>query len=35
MPQGDIELMPKKDVLDLKPAPRLEQVGEIRSQEVK
>jgi hypothetical protein len=26
-PQGNIELMPKKKVLDFKPAPRLEQVG--------
>jgi hypothetical protein len=30
-PQGDIELMTEKKVLDFKPAPRLEQVGEMRS----
>jgi hypothetical protein len=30
-PQGDVELMTEKDVLDFKPAPRLEQVGDIRS----
>ena len=33
-PQGNIELMPKKEVLDFKPAPRLEQVGDIRSKQV-
>jgi hypothetical protein len=27
-PQGNIELMPKKQVLDFKPAPRLEKVGD-------
>jgi hypothetical protein len=27
-PQGNIELMPKKDILKLKSAPRLEQVGD-------
>jgi hypothetical protein len=27
-PQGNIELMPKKEILDFKPAPRLEQVGD-------
>jgi hypothetical protein len=26
-PQSNIELMPEKEVLDFKPAPRLEQVG--------
>jgi hypothetical protein len=26
-PQGNIELMPKKEILDFKPTPRLEQVG--------
>ena len=29
-PQGNIELMPKKDILKLKSAPRLEQVGDNR-----
>jgi hypothetical protein len=29
-PQGDVELMTEKEVLDFKPAPRLEPVG-IRS----
>jgi hypothetical protein len=33
MPEGDIELMPKKEILDLKPAPRLEQVSEKHSKE--
>ena len=28
MPQSNIELMPKKDILKLKSAPRLEQVGD-------
>ena len=27
-PQGNIELMPKKEILDFKPAPRLEQVDD-------
>jgi hypothetical protein len=27
-PQGNIELMPKKEILKLKSAPRLEQVGD-------
>jgi len=27
-PHGNIELMPKKQILDLKSAPRLEQVGD-------
>jgi hypothetical protein len=31
-PQGDVELMTEKEVLDFKPAPRLEQVGDIRSE---
>src|SRR5438477_2706432 len=33
-PQGDAELMTKKQVLGLKPAPRLEQVGDEHSQGV-
>jgi hypothetical protein len=32
--QGNIELMPKKQVLDFKPAPRLEQVGDGRSKQM-
>jgi hypothetical protein len=31
--QGNIELMPKKQVLDFKPAPRLEKVGDGRSEQ--
>jgi len=31
-PHGDIELMMEKKVLGFKPAPRLEQSGDIRSQ---
>jgi hypothetical protein len=27
-PKGNVELMPKKEIFDFKPAPRLEQVGE-------
>jgi hypothetical protein len=27
-PQGDVELMPQKEVLNFKPAPRLEQIGD-------
>ena len=27
-PQGNIELMPKKEILEFKSAPRLEQVGD-------
>jgi hypothetical protein len=30
-PQGDVELMMEKKVLNFKPATRLEQVGDIRS----
>src|SRR5260370_5743204 len=33
-PQGDAELMKKKQVLGLKPAPRLEQVGDEHSERV-
>ena len=33
-PQGDIELMPKKEVLDFKPAPRPEQVDDKRPKQV-
>jgi hypothetical protein len=33
MPEGNIELMSKKEILDLKPASRLEQVSEKRSKE--
>ena len=33
-PQGNIELMSKKKVLDFKPAPRLEQVDEEHSERV-
>ena len=33
-PQGNIELMPKKEVLDFKPAPRLEQVGDKRPKQM-
>src|SRR6266481_3164823 len=33
-PQGDAELMTKKQVLGLKPAPRLEQVGDEHSERV-
>ena len=33
-PQSDVELMTKKEVLDFKPVPRLEQVGDIRSKQV-
>jgi hypothetical protein len=29
-PQGNIELMPKKEILEFKSAPRLEQVGDKR-----
>ena len=35
VPQGDIELMSKKQILDFKPAPRLEQVGDKRAKQVK
>src|SRR5205814_8572813 len=34
MPQGDAELMTEKQVLGLKPAPRLEQVGDEHSERV-
>ena len=33
-PQGNIELMPKKEVLDFKPAPRLEQIDDKRPKRV-
>ena len=33
-PQGDVELMTKKQVLGFKPALRLEQIGDIRSKQV-
>jgi len=34
MPQGDAELMTEKQVLRLKPAPRLEQIGDKHSDRV-
>jgi hypothetical protein len=34
-PQCDIELVPKKKVLSFKPSPRLEQVGDNRSKQMK
>jgi hypothetical protein len=33
-PQGNIELMPKKEVLDFKPAPRPEQVDDKRPKQM-
>jgi hypothetical protein len=33
-PQGDVELMTKKEVLDFKPASRLDQVGDIHSKQM-
>jgi hypothetical protein len=33
--QGDIELMPEKEILDFKPALRLEQVGNKGSNQLK
>jgi len=33
-PQGDVELMTKKQVFGFKPALRLEEIGEIRSKQV-
>jgi hypothetical protein len=33
-PQGNIELMPKKEVLDFEPAPRPEQVGDTRPEQL-
>ena len=33
-PQGDIELMPEKEVLDFKPPRRLEQVGDERPEQL-
>ena len=33
-PQGDVELMPQKEVLNFKPAPRLEQIGDIHSKQM-
>jgi hypothetical protein len=34
-PQGNIELMPEKEVLDFKPAPRPQQVGDKRPKQLK
>jgi hypothetical protein len=34
-PQGNIELVPEKEVLDFKLAPRLEQVGDKRPKQLK
>jgi hypothetical protein len=34
-PQGNVELMPKKEILDFKPAPRLEQIGDKRPKQIK
>jgi hypothetical protein len=34
LPQSDVELMTKKEVLDFKPVPRLKQVGDIRPKQV-
>jgi len=34
-PQRNIELMPKKDILELESAPRLEQVGDKRPKPMK
>jgi hypothetical protein len=34
MPEGDIELMPKKEIFDFKPALRLEQVGDKCAEQV-
>jgi hypothetical protein len=33
-PQDNVQLMTKKEVLGFKPAPRLEQIGDIRSKQV-
>ena len=33
-PQGNIELMPKKEILGFKPAPRLEQIGDKRPKQM-
>jgi hypothetical protein len=33
-PQGNIELMPEKEILDFKPAPRPEQVGDKRHKQL-
>jgi hypothetical protein len=33
-PQGNIELMTKIEILDFKPAPRLEQVGDKRRKQM-
>jgi hypothetical protein len=33
-PEGNIELMPKKEVLDFKPAPRPEQVDDKRPKQM-
>jgi hypothetical protein len=34
-PQSNIKLMPKKEILDFKPASRLEQVGDKRPEQLK
>jgi hypothetical protein len=33
-PQGDVELMPQKEILNFKPAPRLEQIGDKCGQQM-
>jgi hypothetical protein len=33
-PQDDVELMTKEEVLNFKPAPRLEQIGDIHSKQM-
>jgi len=33
-PQGNIQLVPKKEVLDFKPTPRREQVGDKRPKQI-
>jgi hypothetical protein len=33
-PQGNIQLMPKKEILDFKPPPRLEEVGDKRPEQM-
>jgi hypothetical protein len=33
-PQGNIELMPKKEILHFKPAPRLEQIDDKRPKQM-
>jgi hypothetical protein len=34
-PQGNVELMPQKQVLDLKPAPRSEQISDQYCEQMK